>query len=161
MPIILSERAFLLRTRADGTREASWRVWILVFVAPVLFLVAAAFLTFESASFVLRAERTAGTVTRVYAWEGPVYGPVFDYRDASGQTRSASNGMSSANWNFAIGSQHDIYVLPGSNGDVRLANFERLWLLPTVIAGIGLALMIPALIVALMIRRWLRGGAAR
>ena len=105
--------------------------------------------------------RTTGTVTRVYAWEGPVYGPVFDYRDASGQTRSASNGMSSANWNFAIGSQHDIYVLPGSNGDVRLANFERLWLLPTVIAGIGLALMIPALIVALMIRRWLRGGAAR
>uniref|UniRef100_UPI00248E042A VWA domain-containing protein n=1 Tax=Phaeobacter italicus TaxID=481446 RepID=UPI00248E042A len=32
---------YLLRTGPDGTRRASWRVWVLIFVTPVLFMLAA------------------------------------------------------------------------------------------------------------------------
>jgi len=102
--------------------------------------------------------RTTGPATRVYAWGGAGLWSGFADRDANGQTRSAGNGMSSATWASAIGSQRVIYGLPAGNGDVRHVHFERLRPLPTVIAAIGLALMFPVPGLAPAVRRRHRGG---
>lgn len=157
---------FLLRTGPDGKRQASWRVWVLIFVLPALFMMATAVLGFESLGFVDRAERTTGEVVRVYEWqkwnpwEGThtSYGPVFRYEFSDDETTEASTGQASSNWGFEIGSRHDILFLPDVKGDVKLDNFETLWALPLTIFGIGLGTFIPALFAAWRVRRWLRGG---
>jgi len=162
-----SRMAYLLRTREDGTREASWRMWLLIFVTPGLFLLAAGFLAFESLSFASGAKMTTGEVVRVYHWDGwnpwdgatVNHSPVFRYTFTDGSTTEASTGQSSPNWNFAEGSRHEILFRPGRKGDVKLNTFEALWALPLTILLIGLATLLPALIAATFLLRWLRGGA--
>ncbi|GAA6203166.1 DUF3592 domain-containing protein [Aquicoccus sp. SU-CL01552] len=158
---------FLFRTTPDGKRQVSWRVWVLIFLLPVLFLGTAVALAFESYSFVANAKRTTGEVVRVYSWEGwnpwdgetTDYSPVFRYRFSDGEMTEASTGQSSPNWNFEIGSQHDILFLPDRKRDVRQVRFEQLWALPATIGLIGLVLLCPALIAAFFVFRWLKGGA--
>ncbi len=157
---------FLLRTGPDGRRQASWRVWALIFLLPVVFFVGAAALAWDSYSFVTKAERTTGEVVRVYArdgwnpWDGETkdYSPVFRYMFSDGKATEASTGQSSPNWNFEIGSRHEIFFNPAYKDDVRLNKFEQLWALPSTIAAIGLVLLIPAVIAAWFVRRWLRGS---
>ena len=48
-----------------------------------------------------------------------------------------------------------------AKGDVMLDRFDRMWGVPTVLAGLTLATLIPALIAAALIRRWLRNAPAR
>ncbi len=159
---------FLLRTGPDGRRQASWRVWALIFLLPVVFLVGSTALAWDSYSFVARAERASGEVVRVYAWDGwnpwdgetKDYSPVFRYVFSDGKPTEASTGQSSPNWNFEIGSRHEIFFNPAYKDDVRLNNFEQLWALPASIAAIGLVLLIPAAIAAWFVRRWLQGGLA-
>jgi len=161
-----NSQLFLWRTKPDGTRQVSWRLWLLTFLLPVLFSMGALVLAFDSVSYIQRSELTSATVSNVYAWESwtpwqgdtTTYGPVLDYVTLDGQARSASNGMSSTRWNFPIGSQQEIYYLPDLNGDVRLANFERLWAVPVTIGVIALVLWLPALIVMAVLLRWLRGA---
>ncbi|MDD9732827.1 DUF3592 domain-containing protein [Mameliella sp. AT18] len=158
---------FLWRTHPDGRRQVSWRVWLLIFVTPVLFLATAALLAYDSVSFVSRADRTTGEVVRVYEWEDwtpwagnhTVYGPVFRYEFREGEMTEASLGQSSANWGFEIGSRHEILFNPETRGNVRLPLFEHLWALPLTILCIGLITLVPALFGAWRVRRWLRGGA--
>ncbi|WP_417522498.1 DUF3592 domain-containing protein [Marinovum sp.] len=157
---------FLLRTTGDGRRQASWRVWVLIFVLPVLFLGTAAAIGLESYAFVSKAQRTTGEVVRVYAWEGwnpwdgatTDYSPVFRYRFSETEVTEASTGQSSPNWNFEIGSRHDIFFDPERKQDVRQDRFEQLWALPVTIALIGLVLLVPAIIAAICLLRWLQGG---
>ena len=159
---------YLLRTGPDGTRRASWRVWVLIFVTPVLFMLAAVVLTFESLVFLDRAERTTGEVVRVYEWEKwnpwegthTSYSPVFRYAFSDTETTEASTGQASSNWGFAVGSRHEILFRPDAKRDVKLDNFETLWALPLTIFAIGLVTLAPALLAASRVRRWLRGGTA-
>ncbi len=78
---------FLLRTGPDGRRQASWRVWALIFLLPVVFLVGATALAWDSYSFITKAERTTGEAVRVYAWDGETkdYSPVFRYLFSDGK----------------------------------------------------------------------------
>lgn len=154
---------YLLRTGPAGARQASWRVWALIFLLPVLFLGTAAALAWETRSFLDNAERTMGEVVHVYAWDGwnpwngdtTDFSPVFRYRFSDGAITQASTGQSSPNWNFTIGSQHEIFFTPDRRRDVRQNNFEQLWAVPAAIALIGLVLSVPALIAAFLVRRWL------
>jgi len=122
-------------------------MWFLIFLLPVAFLCASVYLTFATLMFYANAERTSGEVTRVYEWEDwspwtgdtTTYGPVFRYRFTDGSLTEASTGQSSPNWNFEIGSSHEILYLPSHKGDVKLDNFETLWALPIVIAGFAAA----------------------
>ncbi|XHB98854.1 DUF3592 domain-containing protein [Nitratireductor sp. ac15] len=155
---------YLLRTGPDGKREASWRVWVLIFLAPVLFLGAAASIAWETRSFLHSAERTMGEVVHVYAWDGwnpwdgvtTDYSPVFRYRFTDGEMTQASTGQSSPNWNFPVGSRHEIFFTPDRKRDVRQNNFEQLWAVPAVIAAMGLVLLVPAFIATFLVLRWLR-----
>ena len=156
---------FLFRTGPDGKRQASWRVWVLIFLLPGLFLCAAAVIAFETWSFVSNAESTTGEVVHVYAWDGwnpwdgetTDYSPVFRYRFSDGEMTEASTGQSSPNWNLAIGSKHEILFTPDRKGDVKQNSFEQLWALPAIIGLIGL-LLLPSLIAAYFVLRWLKGG---
>ncbi|MEM9199565.1 MAG: DUF3592 domain-containing protein [Pseudomonadota bacterium] len=157
---------FFFRTLPDGRREVSWRVWVLIFLLPGGFLGAAALLTMESLQIVSRYQRTTGEVTHVYAWDGwnpvdgatKVYSPRFRYAFRPGEMTEATGGQSSANWNFAIGSRHEILFDPEVKRDVVLPVFERLWALPVIIAAIGTFLLLPALVAAYFVRRWLRNA---
>ncbi len=158
---------WLLRTR-DGKREASKRMWFLIFLLPVGFLCASIFLTFSSLVFYARAEPARGEVARVYEWEGwtpwtgetKIYSPVFRYQFSDGSQTEASTGQSSPNWNFEIGSTHEILYLPNHKDDVKLNNFETFWAAPAIITGITAAALLPSLLAATLLLRWLRGGAA-
>lgn len=158
---------WLLRTR-DGKREASRWMWFLIFLLPAGFFCAAILLTCSSLLTIATSERTAGEVVRVYKWEdwNPwdgdtiVYSPVFRYKFTDGSLTEASTGQSSPNWNYDVGSTHEILYVPGRKGDVKLDNFETLWALPLTILGIGLVSLLPSLLGALFLLRWLRGGKA-
>lgn len=160
---------YFFRTLPDGRRQVSWRVWLLIFVAPVLFLAFAAFFTINSLLIVTNYQRTMGEVVRVYEapgytpWDGETtdYSPVFRYEFKPGQTTDASTGQSSPNWNFAIGSKHAILFDPAQKRNVKLDNVEQLWALPAIIGAIGGAVLIPALIAAAFIRRWQRNAELR
>ena len=161
--------AYLLRTFKDGTRKASWRMWLLVWITPALFALFTVLLSLETLVFLSGAEKTTGTVVKVYEWEGwtptkgtvPVYSPVFEYTWTDGTTTQASNGMSAHVYNFDIGSEHAIWFKTAAKGDVMLDRFDRMWGVQTVLAGLTLATLIPALIAAALIRRWLRNAPAR
>lgn len=157
---------FFLRTGPDGRRQVSWRVWVLIFVLPALMIGAALLLAFESHSFVNGAQRTMGEVVRVYSWdsnnpwdgEHTAYSPVFRYTFAPGDITEASLGMKSANWNFPIGSRHEILFDPSQKGNVGLDSFEYLWAVPAIVGAIGLILLLPALVATAFVLRWLRRG---
>lgn len=161
----MSSGIWLLRTR-NGKREASGWMWFLIFLLPIGFLTAAAFLLCSSLFFVATSDRTTGEVVRVYKWEDwtpwdgdtTVYSPVFRYRFTDGSMTEASTGQSSPNWNHDIGSTHGILYSPGQKGDVKPDNFEALWALPLAVFGIGLVSLLPSLLGALFLVRWLRGG---
>lgn len=127
---------WLLRTRPDGTREASWRMWLLIYLLPALFFVAAGMEASLSRLFLTIAEPARGEVVRVYEWEGwnpwngstADYSPVFRYRFSDGEMTDASTGMSSPNWNFPVGSHHDILFNPGGEKYVSPNMFQMYWI---------------------------------
>ncbi|WP_269582956.1 DUF3592 domain-containing protein [Roseibium sp. Sym1] len=156
---------WLLRTR-NGKREASWRMWLLIFLLPAGFLCATGYLVFQSLYLDAAATRTTGEVVRIYErqdwtpWDGDTmtYSPVFRYQFSDGSMTEASTGLSSPNWNFPVGSTHEILFFPARKGDVKLDNFETLWAAPLIIAIIALLALIPSAVAALFLLRWLKGG---
>lgn len=157
---------FLLRQFENGQRRASWRIWVLVYLMPVLFLIAGGLIALDSYQFIRQAHRTTGEVVHVYAWDGwnpwdgdtTDYSPVFQYQFSDGETTQASTGQSSPNWNYALGTHHDIYFNPKTKADVKQNNFEQLWALPVTIVAMGLILLIPAMVATYFIRKWLNNA---
>ncbi len=160
-----SSNNWLLRTR-NGKREASWRMWLLIFLLPVCLFCAAIFLSFQSFYFQARSSRALGEVVRVYAWddwnpwdgETTSYGPVFRYQFTDGSWTEASTGQSSPNWNFVQGSTHEILFLKGQKSDVRLNNFESFWAVALIISALGFLALIPSIAAAWLLKRWLNSG---
>ncbi len=130
---------WLLRAH-HGKREASWRMWFLIFLPPICFFCASAFLACIALAFV-------------------TYSPVFRYEFTDGSLTEASTGQSSPNWNFEVGSIHEILYRPDRKADVKLDSFEAIWALPSIIAGIAVAALLPSFLGAILLLRWLRGGA--
>jgi Protein of unknown function (DUF3592) len=155
-------QVYFTKTLPDGRRLVSWRTWLLIFLLPGLFLSAAWILSMESISIVSNYQRTTGEVVRVYDWEGynpwdgetTDYSPVFRYAFRPGEMTEASTGQSSPNWNYALGSRHEILFDPTAKNDVKQDNFEQLWAVPAIIGAMGAVLLIPALIAAFFLRRW-------
>ncbi|MEM8728872.1 MAG: DUF3592 domain-containing protein [Pseudomonadota bacterium] len=166
--ILRSKDLYLFRTDADGVRRVSWRAWLLIYLLPGLFLLAAVILAFETLLFQSRAQLVSATVVQVYSREGwtpragqtPVYSPVFTYTWRDGTQTRASNGMASENWDFEIGSPHEVWADMRRKGDVRLNLYERLWALPVIIALIGLGTLPFSLYATHLVRRWRRRGLA-
>ena len=158
---------YLWRTNPDGTRQVSWRLWVLVWVLPVVFALATIWLVLEV--FIVRAStvQTTGTVTHVYKWENDaprfifpgdyVYSPRYRYTWTDGTETEATAGRSHTEWNFEIGSRHQIRYDPDVKGDVTLVSPTE-WLVAKIIGLITICLTPLSLLLTLRIRRWLRGG---
>jgi len=163
---MLFSQPFLLRTTPDGRREVSWRVWLLIWLAPVLFAAAGALMLLVEGYRHLATRPAEATVVRVYAWDGDTifdrgstnYGPVFRYRWSDGEYTEATSGMSHPDWNFEIGSVKPIRYFPGRKANVVFPGLHN-FLPGIVVALIGAVLALPALWLDRRLRRWRRGGA--
>lgn len=163
--MFLFSQPFLLQETEAGERIVSWRVWLLIWVVPVLFAVAAMVLAGEAAWRQLSTVPGEGEVVRVYAWEGETmfdrgttnYGPVFRYEFAPGESAEATSGMSHPDWNFEIGTRMPIRYNPRTKTDVVLPGAHN-WAVAGVIALIALVTALPALWGHRRVTRWQRGA---
>ena len=159
----LFSRPFLWRD-SGGTREASWRAWLLIWLAPALFALAAAALAVEATVRTVLATPVEARVVQVYSWPSTdpwthgtmQYAPVFAWTDDAGRERRASVNLRRAGWNLPVGSTHTVLVPPGG-GDVALPGPHN-WIVAGVIAAIAAVLALPALWLHLRLRRWLKGA---
>lgn len=156
-----NSQAYLWRTTKTGQRQVSWRLWVLIWVTPVLFALASAGLLGEAAYKLLATEETEGRIVRVYAWDGETifdrgtthYGPVFRYVWSDGNPTEASVGMSHRDWNFDIGSRHQIRYFPGRKTNVVIPGPHN-WAVLLMIGAITLMTAVPAWWATRRIRRW-------
>lgn len=152
-----------VHTLPDGSRRVSWRIWVLIWVTPLLFLGAAAFLALQVVQQRQAMVETTGTVVKVYEWEstnpfdeGPyVYGPVFRYTWTDGTETEASTGTSSSLQNYPVGTEMTIRYNPDAKDNVVIVGPSE-WMVARVIAIIGLVLAIPSILASLLIWRWQR-----
>ena len=161
---------YIWRTNADGSRQVSWRAWVLVWVLPAVFAAATLWLVIEV--YLVRAQtvETTGTVTHVYTWENDApqfifpgahtYSPRYQYTWTDGTQTEATAGRSHTTWDFEIGSEHAIRYYPDRKDDVVLVGPTE-WLVAQIIGLMTLCVIPVSMLVSLRIRRWLRGGARR
>ncbi|MBV2361088.1 hypothetical protein KUH32_15085 [Thalassococcus sp. CAU 1522] len=149
--------------RRAPRRAVSWQGWVLLWLLPAGFVLGGLAELGLQALDHARATRVTGTVVRVYDWpnnapfaSGRIYAPVFSYPDGDGLAGASSN-MAAAELDFPVGSTHDILVFPGSDRDVIVPGRHN-WLAGQIVLGIGLVLILPALVVHAGILRWLRAG---
>lgn len=165
--MFLTSQRFLIRTLPDGRRQASWRLWVLIWLLPVAFAVATAVLA--AMVYIDRDTmiETTGEVTHVYAWENDapqifypgetIYSPRFRYVWSDGSETEATTGSSHTGWNFALGSKHRIRYDPDEKGDVVLAGPSEWWV-TEVIGLMALSLLPVGLVGSALLMRWLNGG---
>ncbi|MDQ2088464.1 DUF3592 domain-containing protein [Marimonas arenosa] len=163
--MFLFSQPFLWTETAAGERIVSWRAWVLLWVVPALFAVAALILLAAASYRQLSTVPGEGEVVRVYAWDGETifdrgsinYSPVFRYEFAPGDVTEATSGMSHPGWNFEIGSRHAIRYNPRRKTDVVLPGAHN-WAPAAVIAALALLTGLPAIWGHRRLRRWQRGG---
>jgi len=160
----LTSQPFLLRTTPEGRRLVSWRMWVLVWVTPGVFALAALWLAAEAGWTRLTFVPGEGEVVRVHARDGRTlfdrgrvnHAPVFRYVWSDGQATDASVGMSHPDWSFAVGSRHAILYNPRRKADVVLPGPHN-WAVAGVLAALA---ALPALWASRAFRRWRAGAAA-
>ncbi len=156
---------YLSRELPGGRRLVSWRAWVLVWVKPVLFGLAAFLLAAEAVWRQVATVPATGEVVRVNAWEGETildrgttnYAPVFRYVWSDGGVTEASTGMSHPDWNFEIGSTHAIRYFPRARTDVVLPGPHN-WFVAGVVGGLAAVFLIPALVLTRWLLRWKAAG---
>lgn len=160
-------QAFLLRTAPDGRREASWRVWMLIWLLPAAFALAGLAMLVHEAYRHIATVPGEGEVVRVYEWQGDtpfdrgktLYGPVFRYVWSDGEPTEATSGTSSPDWNFPIGTVMAIRYFPGQKADIVLPGRHN-WLPGLTVAALALVFLPFSLIGHRAVRRWLNAGGA-
>jgi hypothetical protein len=154
MPLIFFGQRFTVVGK-DGRRRMNRRVAIAVFAFPVLCIFAAAAMAVSAAVYLAGAEKVEGTVVELYEWPGETimdrgqinYEPVFTFTDAEGQERRASIGSGHTSFNVPVGETHPIWWNPGFDGNARMATFDGLWFMPSVLAVLGLVTLVPAALI--------------
>lgn len=116
--------------------DRSWR-WIAWLILGIGGLIAAGGLLMGLGNLrhVLHGERAEGVVTEVVR-EGGMYAPVVRFRLPQGQSMEVRDLASGAP-DFAVGDTVTVLYLPETPADFRLDTFDRLWLVPLLLAGFG------------------------
>ncbi len=161
--VVPTSRTFLWRTTPDGRREIGWRLWVLVWVAPVLFVLAGVILVAWEGWRHMTFVPAEGEVVRVYEWEGDgmfgkgskTYGPVFRYTWTDGAETEASTGMSYTDARFAVGDRMEIRYHPNRKTDVLLPGLVN-FAAGLIVMAIGAVLSVVALLGTLRLLRWKR-----
>lgn len=147
-----SKTGFFRKTVGNVT-VPTWRMKVLVWVLPTLFVAAGLLWIGSNFVWMLGAVETEGTVTKVYTWEAEnaveagstLYGPVFAYTWTDGSETEGALGMSSPEYNFEIGSRHSIMYNPTTKGNVRFAGFSFNYFGGVLILAIGLVFSLASL----------------
>ena len=140
---------------------------MLVWVTPVVFVLAVIYLIAEVMILRATTQVTTAEVVHVYAWENDapqifypgdmIYSPRYRYEWTDGTMTEATAGWSHTDWNFAIGSTHQIRFDPDVKDNVILAGPVEWWVARTV-ARIGAWTFLPALVASIVAWAWLRRG---
>ena len=169
VPLAKGGQRYLLRTNPDGTRQVSWRWWVLVWVLPVTFAAGLIYLGVMVLQVQATIQVTQGEVVKVYEWgnDAPqffypgdkIYSPVYRYTWTDGTQVEATAGTSHTDWNFPIGTVKDIRFYPDRKDDITLAGPSEWWVVKVIAVLTALAL-IPALVGTWWTRRWLARAPA-
>jgi len=157
---------FFQRVTGDGRCPVGWRVWVLIWVAPALFLAAALLLQGHEADRHQTMIATDGAVVRIHAREAETafdrgeihHAPVFRHTWTDGSETGANVRLRHAGRTFEVGSVHEIRHVPGVKTDVLLpgaVHFAAGW----IIGAIGLVCALPAGFATRRLRRR-QGGVA-
>ncbi|WP_168797955.1 hypothetical protein [Pacificoceanicola onchidii] len=160
-------KPFLMRTNRDGSRDISWRVWVLVWVLPVCMIGGGVVELLLQNWTLSQGVRVTGTVERVYEWETNiptflsdathVYAPVFRYTQPDGRETGGSSNMSDPSLNLEVGSTHEIVIFPNQDRDVMVPgphNYTAGW----IVLKLGFLLVLPSLLLSLLLWRWKARG---
>lgn len=152
------------------TRGMSWRQrWrIVVFVFPVLCLLAAALLALEALVYHARSVSVTGTVVQRYDRPGETmfdrgrinHEPVFTY-ELNGESYRASVGSGHTAFDIAVGETAVIRAIPGHRGNVRIDSFAGMWFVPAVVAAMGAASLLLASLIWAALTRTIWKGTGR
>ncbi|MFW2541908.1 hypothetical protein ACN2XU_04640 [Primorskyibacter sp. 2E107] len=161
-------KAYFLHTRGDGTRQISWRVWVLVWVLPVCMIGGGLIELLLQTYHLSQGVRVTGTVERVYEWDNDIpwifsdepktYSPVFQYSLPDGREAGASSHMSDPSLDFEVGSAHEIIVFPDQDRDVMVPG-PHVHAAGWIVLYLGFALCVPAVLASLLFWRWKARGA--
>lgn len=116
--------------------DTSWR-WVAWTILGIGGLIAAGgvLMGLGNLRHALYGERAEGVVTEIVR-EGDMYAPVVRFRLPQGETVEVKDHGSGAP-DFSAGDTVTVLYLPESPRDFRLDTFERLWLVPIIVAGVG------------------------
>ena len=117
--------------------------------------------------FASRAIACQGTVVQMNSRNSDngnvTFYPEFTFTDSSGRLRTSTSSSSSNPPQYSVGDKISLLYDPQKPQDVRINSFAGLWLLPTIFAGIGGVIILPALlfllIVPIIVRRSVRPPA--
>jgi len=116
--------------------DASWRRLALVILGIGGLIAAGGVLMgLSNLRYVLLGERAGGVVAEVVR-EGGLYAPVVRFRLPDGESPEVRE-LGSGAPDFSVGDAVTVLYLPESPHDFRLDTFERLWLVPVIVAGLG------------------------
>jgi hypothetical protein len=157
-----------LWTDAAGVRHVGWRVWFLIWLVPGLFALATLWFIIVPTAQLAGWSRAEAVVSQVYAWEGETpfdrgvmqYAPLLCYTWTDGSETCATPGQRHRDWNFEVGSTHEILFDPARKANVALPGFDNQWALALAIGIITLVTGAIALYGHLRVRRWRAGGVA-
>jgi len=116
--------------------DRNWR-WIAWLILGIGGLIAAGgvLMGLGNLRHVLYGERAEGVVIEIVR-EGDMYAPVVRFRLPQGGPMEVRDLASSAP-DFAVGDAVTVLYLPETPADFRLDTFDRLWLVPLLLAGFG------------------------
>jgi hypothetical protein len=116
--------------------DANWR-WIAWLVLGIGGLIAAVGVAIGVGNLrhVLYGERADGIVTEIVR-DGDMYAPVVRFRLPQGESIEVRDLASGAP-DFAVGDAVTVLYRPETPADFRLQTFDRLWLVPLLLAGFG------------------------
>ena len=156
---------YLFRTNPDGTRQVSRRGWILVWVTPVVFTLAVAYLVLQVFMTRESTVQTTGEVVKVYKWDsdnpfdsGPfVYSPLVRYTWTDGQPTQATAGVSYSEWNFPVGTKLAIRYNPDEKSNIVIVGPTE-WLVAKVVGILAAITAVLSLLATLLVLRWVARG---
>ncbi|HGG06461.1 MAG TPA: hypothetical protein ENK28_13465 [Aliiroseovarius sp.] len=162
----ISSKNWLWRTNPDGTRDISWRMWLLVWVLPGTLALAAIGLIGEAFYKTRMSTPVTAVVDKVYSWPGTVpitgeevinYSPRFVFTDETGRVTAATSGQSDPSLNFAVGTEMEIRYFPGSNANIVIPGPLN-WFVAKVIALLAVAALPFSLVLTWWLRHWQKRG---
>ena len=132
-------------------RDWRWIAWLILGIGG---LIAAAGVALGAANLrhVLYGERADGIVTEIVR-DGDMYAPVVRFRLPQGEAVEVRDLASGAP-DFAVGDAVAVLYLPETPANFRLATFDRLWLVPLLLAGFGFIIVGFGMTLVFALRAW-------